>query len=89
MTNHLLDGETKFLAVAQYHVIIFKLKAETSLSVIGQHLLQNPSCARKYNDGKFSILDQGRTAFISLPLKQLTSKHPNQIYGNKRNSWVA
>ena len=26
-------------------------------------LLQNPTCAREYNDGKFSILARGRTSF--------------------------
>ena len=35
---------------------IRSLKAETSFSAIGQHLLQNPACAQEYNDGKFSIL---------------------------------
>ena len=30
---------------------------ETSSSAIGQHLLQNPPCAQKYTEGKFSILD--------------------------------
>ena len=39
------------------------LKAETSFSAIGQHLLQNPTCARGYNDGKFSILACGRIIF--------------------------
>ena len=42
---------------------IRSLKAETSFSAIGQHLLQNPTCARKYNDGKFSIFARGRTSF--------------------------
>ena len=42
---------------------IRSFKAETSFSVIGQHLLQNPTCAREYNDDKFSILARGRTSF--------------------------
>ena len=42
---------------------IRSLKAETSFSAIGQHLLQNPTCVREYNDGKFSILARGRTSF--------------------------
>ena len=37
--------------------------AETSFSAIGQHLLQNPTCAHEYNDNKFSILARGRTSF--------------------------
>ena len=43
--------------------LIRSLEAETSFSAIGQHLLQNPTCAREYNDGNFSILARGRTAF--------------------------
>ena len=31
-------------------------KTETSFSAIGQHRLQNPTCAREYNDNKFFIL---------------------------------
>ena len=42
---------------------IRSFKAETSFSAIGQHLLQNPTCAREYNDNKFSILAHGRTSF--------------------------
>ena len=42
---------------------IRSLKAETSFSAIGQHLLQNPTCSREYNDGKISILARGRTSF--------------------------
>ena len=38
-------------------------KGKTSFSAIGQHLLQNPICAREYHDGKFSILARGRTSF--------------------------
>ena len=30
---------------------------------MAQHLLQNPSCAREYNDNKFFILVRGRTSF--------------------------
>ena len=42
---------------------IRSLKPETSFSAIGQHLLQNPTCAREYVDGKFSTLAQGCTSF--------------------------
>ena len=64
----------------------FQLSAETSFSAIGQHLLQNPTCAREYNDNKFSILARGRTSFhlSTLKAKYRTSKHPNQIYANKK-----
>ena len=46
---------------------IRSFKAETSISAIGQHLLQNPTCAREYNDNKFSILARGRTSFSFHP----------------------
>ena len=65
---------------------IRSLKAKTSFSTIGQSLLQNQTSAHEYNDSKFSILARGQTLFISPPLKPLTSKQPNQIYVNKRNS---
>lgn len=32
-------------------------------SAIGQHLLENKSCALKYNNNKFSIIGKGRTPF--------------------------
>ena len=42
---------------------IRSFKAETSYSAIGQHLLQNPTCTREYNDNKFFIFARGRTSF--------------------------
>ena len=42
---------------------IRSLKAETSFSAIGQHLLQNPTCACEYNDNKFSVFARGCTSF--------------------------
>ena len=50
---------------------IRSFKAETSVSAIGQHLLQNPTCTREYNDNKFSILTRGRTSF-HLPTTEAT-----------------
>ena len=67
---------------------IRSFKTETSFSAIGQHLLQNPTCAHEYNDNKFSILARGRILFTFPPLKPRTLKHPNQIYTNKRNSFM-
>ena len=61
---------------------------ETSSSAIGQHLLQNPPCAQKYTEGKFSILDPPPPLtqfFIYPPIKPLTC----QIYANKKNSFTA
>ena len=39
------------------------LKLKPFFSAIGQHLLQNPTCAHEYNDNKFSILARGCTSF--------------------------
>ena len=42
---------------------IRSFKAKTSFSAMGQHLLQNRTCAREYNNKNFSILARGRTSF--------------------------
>ena len=47
---------------------IRSFKAENCFSAIEQHLSQSPTCAREYNDNKFSILARGRTSFyLSTP----------------------
>ena len=58
---------------------IRSFKAETSFSAIGQNLLQNPTCAREYNDNKFSILPRGRTSFhlSTLAVTYITTSKPN------------
>ena len=70
-------------------------KAETSFSAIGQRLLQNPTCAREYNDNKFSILARGRT-FFHLSILEATyikTSKPNLckqkkfVYGLKITHW--
>ena len=48
---------------------IRSFKTETFFSAIGQHLLQNPTCAHEYNDNKLSILARGRTSFHLSTLK--------------------
>ena len=70
---------------------IKSFKAETSISAIGQHLLHNPTCAREYNDNKFSILAHGCTSFNLSTLeatyiktsKQNLCKQKEFIYGLK------
>ena len=65
--------------------------AETSFSAIGQHLLENPTCAREYNDNKFSILACGHTSFhlSTLEATYIKTSKPNLckqkdfIYGLK------
>ena len=58
---------------------IRSFKAETSFSAIGQHLLQNSTCAREYNDNKFSILARGRTSFhlSTLEARYIKTSKPN------------
>ena len=70
---------------------IRSFKAETSFSAIGQHLLQNPTCAREYKDNKFSILARGYTSFHLSTLKATyiktfepnLCKQKNFVYGLK------
>ena len=58
---------------------IKSFKAETSFSAIEQHLLQNPTCAREYNDNKFSILARGRISFYlsTLEATYIKTSKPN------------
>ena len=58
---------------------IRSFKAETSFSAIGQHLLQNPTCTREYNDNKFSILAHGRSSFhlSTLEATNIKTSKPN------------
>ena len=58
---------------------IRSFKAETSFSAIGQHLLQNPTCALKYNDNKFFVLARGRTSFhlFTLEATYIKTSKPN------------
>ena len=70
---------------------IRSFKAETFFSAIGQHLSQNPTCAREYNDNKFSVLARGRTSFHLSTLeatytktsKPNLSKQKEFVYGLK------
>ena len=62
---------------------IRSFRAETSFSAIGQHLLQNRTCAREIMTTNFLFLPVAVLLFIFPPLKPRTSKHPN-----KRNSFM-
>ena len=81
---------------------IRSVKAETSFScyffsAIGQHLLQNPTCAREYNDNKFSILARGHTSFhlSTLEATYIKTSKPNLckqkefVYGLKIHTLVS
>ena len=58
---------------------IRSFRVETSFSAIGQHLLQNPTCAHEYNDNKFFILARGRTSFhlSTLEATYIKTSKPN------------
>ena len=58
---------------------IRSFEAETSFSAIGQHLLQNPTCAREYNDNRFSILAGECTSFhlSTLEATYIKTSKPN------------
>ena len=43
---------------------------------------------QEYNDNNFLFLPVAVVLFIVSPLKPHTLKHPNQIYANKRNSFM-
>ena len=58
--EHISQDRSTF---ARFCKPIRSFKAETSFSAIGQLLLQNPTCAREYNDNKFSALARGRPSF--------------------------
>ena len=69
---------------------IRSFKAETSFSAIGQHLLQNPTCHVNIfvMITNFLFLPVALFLFIFPSLKPQKSKHPNQIYANKRISFM-
>ena len=54
-------------------------------SAIGQHRLENPSCASQYSDTKFFTLARGRTSFYSPLLKLRLSNLFKIISVNTRN----
>ena len=49
--------------LARFCKPIRSFKVETSFSAIGQHLLQNPTCALEYNGKNFSFFARVRTSF--------------------------
>ena len=75
----------QYLPAAQKDVLpasckpIRSIKAETSFSAIGHHVLQNPTRACKYNDGKFSIFARGLT---SLHLSTLEATYIKTVKPN-------
>ena len=56
---------------------IRSFKAETSFSAIGQHLLQNPTCAREYNDNQFFVLARTSFHLSTLEATYIKTSKPN------------
>ena len=87
--QELISQERSTLARSSKPIRSFK--AETFFSAIGQHHLQNPTCAREYNDNKLSVLTRGRTSFHLSTLeatyiktsKPNLCKHMKFVYGVK------
>ena len=48
-------------------------------SAIGQHLLENPECAKMYNDDKFRIIGQARSSFHLGVLESVYIKTQNPV----------
>ena len=46
---------------------------------IGQHLLENPECAKMYNDDKFRIIGQARSSFHLGVLESVYIKTQNPV----------
>ena len=46
---------------------------------IGQHLLENPECAKMYNDDKFRIIGQARSSFQQGILESVYIKTQNPV----------
>ena len=56
-----------------------------SQSAIGQHLLDNPICAKNYSDGKFTIFSFGRSSFHLFALEAVCIKSCKPIYPSKKS----
>ena len=51
----------------------------SALNIIGQHLLENPECAKMYNDDKFRIIGQARSSFHLGVLESVYIKTQNPV----------
>ena len=56
-------------------------------SAIGQHLLENPECAKMYNDDKFRIIRQARSSFHLGVLESVYIKSRNPVLVDKKSSF--
>ena len=56
-------------------------------SAIGQHLIENPECAKTYSDDNFRIVGQARSSFHLSVLESVYIKTQNPILCNKKSSF--
>ena len=64
-TRQNLLEPAKFQTLAIFLLVLTNLQPQLyfSESAIGQHLLDNPICAKNYSDEKFTILSFSRSSF--------------------------
>ena len=74
--------------LARFCKPIRSFKTETSFSAIGQHLYKTLHAHTNTMTTSFLFLPVAVLLFTFPPLKPRTLKHPNQIYANKRNSFM-
>ena len=61
---------------------------KTSDSAIGQHLLDNPDCAKLYNDDMFRIIGRARSSFhLAFFLNRSTYKRKSRHCVDRRSSF--
>ena len=65
-----------------------RFKTETSFSAIRQYLFKTLHAHTNIMTTNFLFLPVAVLLFTFPPLKPRTLKHPNQIYANKRNSFM-
>ena len=56
-------------------------------SAIGQHLIENPECAKTYTDDNFRIIEKQDRPFICMFWNQFTLRLKTQSCVNKKSSF--
>ena len=57
------SGITLYISYSKHALAKHATPKNKCDSAIGQHLLENPECAKIYNDDKFRIIGQARSSF--------------------------
>ena len=66
-----------------------KITTKTCDSAIGQHLLENPDCAKNYNGDMFRIIGKSRSSFHLAVLESIYISTKKHSIGNTLNRQVA